>query len=319
MRSSSRWRAQVRPSKNSPQRGSAPGPPRPGRRRACRSGGRSSRHPAAARRRRGVVAGVAAGACHPDRPGPVDAAGPGPVCSPCSRGGRRHEPAVRTAGVGSRSVLVICFCLQFWFCCLDRFVGGHRPASRTGSGCGCASGWGWRQLRRSARRPPGPTPGPARAGPPGQGEPCGGSARGAGTWAGGGSRRHRAALAAEASAGAIPGAREAEDVQQEGALHLAGPVPARAGKGFGCGQLTGLVRPGRLAHLTPAGGAVLLKPPFGGPAAGLGLRQDPGAAPFGLDLGQPGATAQSVVGQPLRQPPLRRRMLDLPTVRSCSR
>ena len=66
----------------------------------------------------------------------------------------------------------------------------HRPASKTGSGGECAAGSGWagRPLRgtaswRSARPPPGPAPGPARArAAPGQAQPCGGSARGAGTW-----------------------------------------------------------------------------------------------------------------------------------------
>ena len=99
---------------------------------------------------------------------------------------------------------------------------------------------------------------------------------------------------------------DAEDVQQQGPLHRVGPVPASPGESLGCGQLPGLVGPGRLADLAAAGGAVLLEPPLGGPAAGLGLSQHPEPAPFDLDLGQPGAAAQRVVGQPLRQPPLGR-------------
>ena len=81
--------------------------------------------------------------------------------------------------------------------------------------------------------------------------------------------------------------------------------PARA-RASGAVSSPDWYAPAALQHLAPAGRAVLLEPPFGGPAAGLGLGQDPGAAPFDLDLGQPGAAAQRVVGQPLRQPPLGR-------------
>ena len=235
-------------------------------------------------------------------------------------------------------------CLQFGWGCLDRFVRGSqaglqdrfRRRMRRGSG---SAGWGWASALGPPCRPEtascsisasttGSSSGPgAVTGRPGQGQPCGGSARGAGTW-GRGAAEGCLAVTAAGSAAAASGASaaghfgwlgDAEDVQQEGALHRVGPVPARAGEGFGCGQLTGLVGPGRLADLAPAGGAVLLEPSFRGPAAGLGLGEDPGAAPFDLDLGQPGAAAQRVVGQPLRQPPLGRRMLDLPAVRSGSR
>ena len=46
---------------------------------------------------------------------------------------------------------------------------------------------------------------------------------------------------------------------------------------------------------------MLLEAAFLGPAAGLGLGEDPGAAALDLDLGEAGAAAEGVVGEPLRQ------------------
>ena len=103
--------------------------------------------------------------------------------------------------------------------------------------------------------------------------------------------------------GGRPG--QAEHVQQQRPLRRVGPVPPGAGQRVRRGQLPGLVAADGFAHLTAAGRAMLLQPPLQGPAAGLGLRQHPPAAPFDLDLGQPGTAAQRVIGQPLFQPPLR--------------
>ena len=100
---------------------------------------------------------------------------------------------------------------------------------------------------------------------------------------------------------------------------LAGTVPSGAGEGLGGGELPGLPAVDGFAHLAPAGRAVLLEAAFLGPAAGLGLGQDPGAAAFHLDLGEAGAAAEGVVGEPLWQALfVSGRMLDLPTVRSGS-
>ena len=100
---------------------------------------------------------------------------------------------------------------------------------------------------------------------------------------------------------------QAEHVEQQPAFMLAGPVPPGAGERLGGGQLPGLVAVGGLAHPAPAGGAVLLQAAFLGPAARFGLGQDPGAAALDLDLGEAGAAAKRVVGEPPRQLPLHRR------------
>ena len=99
---------------------------------------------------------------------------------------------------------------------------------------------------------------------------------------------------------------EAEHVEQQSAFVLAGLLPPGAGQGLGGGELPGLVAVGGLAHPAPAGGAVLLEAAFLGPAAGFGLGQDPGAAALDLDLGEAGAAAEGVVGEPPRQLPFDR-------------
>ena len=93
---------------------------------------------------------------------------------------------------------------------------------------------------------------------------------------------------------------DAENVQQEFAFELAGPVPPGFGQGLVLAQPTAFVALEGLAHAAVQSAVVLvLQLAFANPPPGLLIAEHPVAATLDLYLGDPGSAAERMIGEPL--------------------